>query len=236
MTHFAIVEDNPKFLRQIQAYLKRYQTEAGIEFQIDEYTDGDSFLNENYSRFDVVFLDIILPGKNGMKIAEEIRKTDSHLIIVFITNMVQYAIKGYAVNALDYILKPITYPSFCLTVGKVLSALKQRTDFKLTITTGDGIHRIPISSIFYLEVIKHNVIFYTSEGNFTVRSSLKELEETLSGKGFAKCNKCYLVNLRYVTSVTRTDVTVNGTPLQMSRRSYPEFIQCLTAYIGKEPS
>lgn len=236
MINFAVVEDNPKFLKQIFTYLDRYHKEYHTEFQIESYTDGESFLAENYSRFDVVFLDIILPGKNGMEIAQEIRKRDAHLVIVFITNMVQYAVKGYSVNALDYILKPITYPSFCLTIDKILSALRQRTDIKLTITVADGIHRIPVSAIFYLEVSGHNVIFHTSDGIFTVRSSLKELEETLSDRGFSKCNKCYLVNLRHVTAVTRTEVTVGDADLQMSRRSYPEFIKCLTEFIGKEIS
>lgn len=171
-----------------------------------------------------------------MEVAHQIRQSDAHVIIVFITNMVQYAVNGYSVNALDYILKPITYPSFSLTIRKVLSALQQQADFKLTLTTADGIRRISSSSIYYLEVVKHNVMFYTSVGNFIVRSSLKEFENALSDKGFSKCNKCYLVNLRYVTSVTRNDITVNGVSLQMSRRSYPVFIQELTAYIGKEIS
>lgn len=234
MIKLAIVEDNPKFLHQIQSYLERFQSESDNRFDMEAFSDGESFLATNYSRFDVVFLDIILPGKNGMEIAQTIRKTDNHQVLVFITNMVQYAVKGYSVNALDYILKPITYPSFSLTLQKVVSALQQLTDYKITITMPDGIRRLPASSIYYLEINKHNLTFCTTEGTFTIRGSLKKLEEALSGKGFAKCNKCYLVNLRHVTAVTKTDVTINGTPLQMSRRSYPIFIEALTSYIGKE--
>lgn len=234
MYNLAIVEDNIDFYKQLMQYFEQYQAEKSLKFNITYFENSSSFLKESMTKYDAIFLDIMLPDGNGMDIAKKIRETNADVILVFVTNMTQFAIKGYEVNALDYILKPITYSLFSLTLNKVIHHLKHKVEKTVTLQLKNGMVRIPISSIYYIEVMKHNVIFHTKQGQFTMRDSMKRMEETFKDSSFAKCNSCYLVNLKNVTAISKDSATVGGTVLTISRRSYHPFLQALTDYVGKE--
>lgn len=112
MVHIAIVEDNPKTRTTLQAYIERYQKESQNEFSIRVFEDGAEILKDYQPVFDVIFMDIQMKQVDGMTAAEKIREQDNTTLLVFITNMIQYAVRGYSVNATDYILKPINYFTF----------------------------------------------------------------------------------------------------------------------------
>ena len=109
MYRIAIVEDEKEFREQLQEYLKRYGVENNIVFQIDVFEDGSDILEHYQKNYDMVLLDIEMPKVNGMDAAERIREMDEEVVLMFITNMAQYAIRGYSVGALDFVMKPITY-------------------------------------------------------------------------------------------------------------------------------
>lgn len=105
MYHIAIVEDEKEFSLQLVEYLKQYEKENGVEIQVSVFGDGESILKDYSSDYDAVFLDIQIPGIDGMQTAEAIREQDEEVVLMFITNMAQYAISGYAVGALDFVMK-----------------------------------------------------------------------------------------------------------------------------------
>lgn len=112
MIRIAIVEDEEQYVQQLTEYLQEYQKSSNEEIDITVYRDGDEITSKYKSQFDIILMDIQMKFVNGMTAAEEIRSVDSSVVIIFITNMTQYAIQGYKVGAMDYILKPISYFAF----------------------------------------------------------------------------------------------------------------------------
>ena len=109
MIKIAIVEDEAMYAKQLEEFLHQYEAENHEAFDITIYSDGDQIVNKYKSQFDIILMDVEMKFMDGMSAAEEIRKMDSEVVIIFITNMAQYAIRGYAVDALDYVLKPVSY-------------------------------------------------------------------------------------------------------------------------------
>lgn len=116
MYHIAIVEDELEFSMQLQKYLRQYQQENGVEFKISVFRDGTEILKDYKPEYDAIFMDIEMPVINGMDAAEKIREMDEEVVIMFITNMAQYALFGYSVGALDFVMKPVNYYTFAMKV------------------------------------------------------------------------------------------------------------------------
>lgn len=120
MIRIAIVEDEETYINQFTEYLQNYQKTTNEEIDVTVYRDGDEITSKYKSQYDIILMDVQMKFIDGMTAAQEIQNVDSKVIIIFITNMSQYAIHGYKVGALDYILKPVSYFSFCKHIGKLL--------------------------------------------------------------------------------------------------------------------
>ncbi|MBO5968764.1 MAG: response regulator transcription factor, partial [Clostridia bacterium] len=105
----AIVEDEAVYQQQLREYLAKYQEEFGCTLQVSVYDSGINFVHNFSSQFDIILLDVAMPYIDGIETARRIREIDSEVVILFVTNQAQHAIRGYEVDALDYILKPISY-------------------------------------------------------------------------------------------------------------------------------
>ena len=170
---------------------------------------------------------------DGMSAAEEIRKVDSEVVIIFITNMAQYAIRGYAVDALDYVLKPVSYFAFSQRLNRAISRMKKRTDKTIMVNIKGGTVRINLANIFYIESQGHTLILHTILGDYETIGTMKEMEEKLDGMSFCRGNKGYLINLQHVDSVQDGCAVVRGEQLVLSRARKKEFMECLTEYWGE---
>ena len=233
MVRIAIAEDDDACAGQLQEYLKRYAGESGEEFQISVFPDGLELVESYRQNYDVLLLDIEMPHLDGMEAARRIRQIDPAVIIIFITNMAKYAIKGYEVGALDFVLKPVIYFAFAVKLSKVVSALRARRQVSLVIPDEGGLRKVPADEIYYIEVADHRLHIHASEGTFSMLGTLKNMEEQLSGQHFALCNKCYLVNLRHVTRLKGGTVTLgSGQELQVSRPRRKEFQMAIMNYYG----
>ena len=164
---------------------------------------------------------------------EEIRKRDSKVLIMFITNMIDYAIRGYEVDALDYILKPVSYFAFSQKLDRAVSRLDKRTGHEMSVNVSAGLKRITSDTIFYIESEGHNLVFHTEEGTFQARAKMKDYEEELLPHGFFRINKGYLVNLKYVDGVEDGCCVVGGARLLISRARKAEFMTAITKYISE---
>lgn len=123
MIRVAIVEDEPAEAERLQSLLARYSREKGVQFEVQTYTSALTFLAEYNRTVDIVFMDIELPDVNGMEISRRLRKQDAAVMIVFVTNMAQFAVQGYEVAAQDFIVKPAQYGEFALKLAKALVQL-----------------------------------------------------------------------------------------------------------------
>jgi len=232
LLHIALVEDEDTTRAQLQAFLAQYAAEHGQEFQISLFRDGSEILEDYRASYDIIFLDIEMPHINGMETAERIRTQDDEVVLVFITNLVQYAIRGYAVRALDYVLKPVNYGTFALKLEKAARMAGRRTSGQIILRLSDGIQRLNTRDIYYVEVQRGILHYVTALGEFSVRGTLQSVEEELQRHHFARCNYWYLVNLSHVTKVLKDTVEVAGIKLQISRRNKNTFMTALTEYVG----
>ncbi|MGN0813762.1 MAG: LytR/AlgR family response regulator transcription factor [Candidatus Coproplasma sp.] len=232
MYHIAIVEDDENDRALICSFLARYGKENGQTFKISEFANAVIFLTNYNPVYDVVFIDIQMPHMNGMDAAAKLRGLDESVPLVFITNMSNYAVKGYSVNAVDFVVKPVSYYNFSAMLGKVLRIADTRSD-ELILKTADGVKRIFVREVAYVEVIDHKVIFHTDKEDFEIWGTLKAQEEKLLSCGFARCNNYCLINLKYVDDISGNNLTVKGTEIGFSRSKKKEFMKSLVEYYGK---
>ena len=120
MIRVALLDDNQEDRKILMEYLRRFRIEENIQIEIASYDSGLEFLESYGGGYDVIFLDIEMPGLDGLEVSKEIRQMDEMAGIIFITNMAQYAICGYEVNAIDFMLKPVKYPNFSEKFKKAL--------------------------------------------------------------------------------------------------------------------
>ena len=126
----AVVDDERVMTDQIASYLSRFSQENGIQLDAQLYEDPVAFLESYEQDMDLVLLDVEMPRMDGITLAKEIRKIDTHVMLMFITNMAQYALNGYEVEAVDYVIKPIGYQDFAMKMKKVLRYLGRHREKK----------------------------------------------------------------------------------------------------------
>lgn len=232
MYHIAIVEDEKEYAEQLQTFLKQYEGEHNVKFKVTVFEDGAEILKDYQPIYDLILLDIEMPKVNGMDAADQIRKKDQEVVMMFITNIASYAIRGYEVGALDYVMKPITYYGFAMRLGRALKRVQQNEQKTVLLPLSDGVKKLQIQQIYYVEVQNRILHFYTDEGEYTIRGTMQKVEESLRGHSFAKCNHWYMVNLRHVTEVRKNIAVVAGHELEISRRNRTPFMKALAEYVG----
>lgn len=232
MIKVGIVDDEQKERDTLREFFHRLQKENHEEIVVQEYSDGESLMEQYDFSCDLICLDIELGGKSGIDTAKEIRKIDENVILIFITNMAQLAIRGYEVQALDFIVNPISYYPFSIKMRSVINLVNSRKNMNIVLTIPGGIQKISTDQLYYTEVNGHYLYYHTSNGIFKQKASMKELEDKLEGLSFKRCNNCYLINLKYVDSVNKDDVQIAGEWLKISRSRKREFLQALANYMG----
>ena len=234
----AIVEDQESNSALLQEYLERYGRENGEPIRCAVYHNGMEFTANYRPIWDLILMDIEMPRMNGMETAHFIRQTDTNVLIIFITQMAQYAIEGSSVQALDYVLKPVQYFAFAAKMQQVSKILAARSDAPLLITSREGMVKLPLSAIYYVEVRNHTLCFHTKQNTIesTAAQTMSGLSQELAGKDFARCHPGYLVNLRHVMGYDRSCVKLPGCTLPMSRTYYKGFVQALISYCAEEGS
>ena len=220
MYRIAVVEDEQQYRDEVCQYIEQYATEHQLKFDVTTYTDGQEIVDDVQKHYDIIFFDIEMTQLNGMDAAKVIRERDVNVVMVFITNMAQYAIEGYEVGALDFVLKPIDYYGFSFRLARALGRVqKKQGNLEFAINTPGGIKKLNSNDIYYIEIENRFLVYHTAEGDFSQRGTLQSAEEMFQNYHFVKCNHWYLVNLKYVTEIEENIVHVAGSRLEISRRN-----------------
>ena len=229
----AIVDDSPADREQLENCLGRYFADAGEAYELDSYADAPSFLAAFSHQYDFIILDIDMPGLGGIEAAKALRQTNPYVTLMFVTNMPQYAIDAYAVEAMDYMLKPVSYSDFALKMQKAKRYIARNANAPLLFTTPEGARQCMTSDLLYVESDKHYLAYHVKDGSsFRVRDKLSLAEQKLSPYHFARSDESYLVNLAYVTAIEGNTVFLNGLSLPISRRRRSAFLTAFTRFVG----
>lgn len=232
MIRIAVAEDDLSWAKQLQTYVDQYARESGKRFEVSLFADGEDLMEQYHGQFDLIFLDVQMRFLDGMATAQLIRRTDPEVILIFITNMAQYAIRGYEVDALDYMLKPVSYATFVQRLSRALSRMRRREHTYITVPIKGGAMKLAVEDIIFVESQGHRLIYHTASDEYTSAGTIKDAEEKLEGHNFFRSNKGYLVNLAHVNGIQDNCALVGEHKLLISRSRKAPFLEALTAYLG----
>ena len=228
----AICDDEQNFLDDFRRITdKLYRS---LDMLVDSFSSGSALLKQfRLKAYDLVFLDIEMPEMDGITLAEELRTLSEEVSIVFLTSHIEYAIKGYEVNALRYLTKPTEEQKIRDVIDRVLHKLE--TEKQLWIKTDEGDMRLRLTDILFIESQNQNVVINTSTDSYSVRGNMNDYEKRLTPEGFFRVHRGYLVSLARVTRISGKEVVMeDGTALPVSRSKESKLRDALFSFVSRE--
>jgi len=219
----AICEDDKAAALRLTEAIDDWAEARKVDADIRCFDNAEAFIVAwPDAAFDLVFLDIQMKSMTGIELAEYIRKTDQNILLVFLTGFKQYVLKGYDVNALHYLIKPLSVAKLLPILDKALFILQSTRIGSLTVSSESGLYKLLFNDIFYISMLAHNAEVCTHDKKYVVRKTAKELMKLLP-KHFVRCHRSYIVNLFKVDCIYKESLVLrNGTNLPVSRNCLKE--------------
>lgn len=233
MYRVLIAEDTPADAEILRTYVERYAVEHDIELEV-AWTKTAFDLVEDATHADLLFLDIEMPGITGMEGAALLRTVNQAIPIVFVTNLAQLAIRGYEVEALDFMVKPVSYEAFSLRMAKALRTLAANRDRTISLPVGGSTEVVFVDDIYYVEAYGHDVVFHLARGReLRMRNTLSAVESQLPANQFVRISRSVIVNIAQVSRYHGPELMLfDGTELTFGRRMRKAALEKITDYLG----
>ncbi len=233
MTSMLIVEDEEPAADALLALLRRYEESRGMTFDVDVVGAAFELLDASRT-YDICLLDIQLPGINGLEAAELLRSQHRVTSIIFVTDLAQYAVRGYEVDALGFLVKPATFAGLSMNLDRAMREVAQGTNRTLTVPTEDGFRSVPLSEVTHIEVRNHDLVYHTVDGEaMRARGSLTQVERELEEAPMVRVSRYCLANMALITGIAGDEVTLaGGSALHITRGHKKEIELALARYLG----
>ncbi len=228
----AVCDDDPILRRQAGEYIANYP--GSLDIRLDEFSSGKQLLKKfKNTKYDLIFLDIEMPGMDGMAVAKELRRLDEKVFLVFLTSHQEMAVAGYEVAALRFLVKPINRKSIHDCIRLVQSKLKEQ--ILLIHSKEQEEILVPVASILFIEAQNQEVEIVTEQGKLTERQKLNFYETVLKTAEFYRCHRSYLINLLQVKGLQKKTVIMkNQVSIPVSRNKEKALRQELLRAIQKK--
>lgn len=237
----AVCDDEERELTHLSELITKYQEHRGAfvhgrKLTTTVFDNPVELLNEieKGTRFDVLFLDVVMPGENGIHVAKEIRKYDSNMKIIFLTSSAEFAVQSYTVGAYFYQMKPIGEESFFALMDAVLEDCEREQSVSLIIRSKSGITRIDLNKLEYCEVIGRTLLFHMENGGVleSIGSLDKLYGELTQYKNFLRPHRSFLVNMEYIHNISGRTITMNcQTEIPIPHGKYSEIKNLYLEYV-----
>jgi two-component system, LytTR family, response regulator len=204
------IDDEPKALEVIERYCQKISL-VSLKASFREPLKAIEFLS--HSTVDLIFLDINMPDISGMQLLQTLSPRP---LIIFTTAYSQYAVESYALNALDYLLKPVTFERFLMAINKAAAALSSKTttgmdeDAAVFIKSGPQTYRVKVSEILYLEKDGNYITVHLKDGNILIRENMGDIFDLIPAADFIRVHKSYVVGIRHISMIEVHQLIVNG--------------------------
>lgn len=223
MLRFVICDDEQVQIEYLSDLLGKWAAERGALVDILSYASAESFLfaYEDIQPVDLLLLDIQMGKMDGMALARHLRSGNDNVPIVFITGYQDFMADGYDVSALHYLLKPVDAARLFAVLDKAVSNIGKEEE-GLLVKTGEAVHKVAFKDIVYVEAFAHYVKIKTTAQDYETRANIGDIAAQI-GEGFIRCHRSYIVGLRHVSHITKTDVVLDdGESIPLSRRLYKD--------------
>lgn len=210
MIKIAFCDDDMEVLHQMNELLDRYRVERNEDITYAAFQSPFELLTEIEKgiRPDILFLDVVMPGQNGMDVAKEIRQYDTNMKIIFLTSSPEFAVESYSVGAYFYQLKPIWEESFFRLMDAVLAECENKKKNRLILRSKDGITRIDLQQLEYCEVLGRKLLFHLENGAVLESAgSLDDLAvQLMQYSNFFRPHRSFLVNMEYIQNISSRSI------------------------------
>ena len=231
--NIAICEDEAVQAELLNIQIKNWANENNINISIDNFENAESFLFKwsDYDKYDIILLDIKLGKMSGIELSNRIREKSKTVDIVFTTGFFKYALYGYKVGALQYLMKPINKSDLHFCLDKSLERINNEID-KIVIETTKKNIKLDYNEIYYCIMFSPYLDIHTKSDKISLRKKISEIEEVLPSKYFVRCHRSYIVNVKHIKSITKNNVLLeNGVSVPISRGKYKAINDAFIDYI-----
>jgi DNA-binding LytR/AlgR family response regulator len=221
------------FVTDLKTLIERYSSEHNLTIRTSTYMDGAELLASYPADVDLIFLDINMTTMNGLKTAEAIRKTDSHVSIIFLTSMANYALEGYKYNATNFVIKPIKYVRLKDELDRWQRNYRTEDTASVLITNDSGKYKVYLKDLRYIETFGRNLLVHTDRDNIVAYRKMKAFEDELNADSFIRCHSGFIVNLLHVKRVEKLEIELtNGERIPISQPKRKAVMSKLAEYWG----
>lgn len=232
MYRILIIEDDKAAAHALRSFISRYLDEHGIDAHVEWMRTAFEFI-EFKQHWDLVFMDIGLPGVDGMEAAHLLRERDAETLLIFVTDLAQFAMKGYEVDALDFVVKPVNYQSLSMRLDRAMRILAGKQVNNIYLSTRFGARVFPITDLIFAEVRGHNLEYHLPDETITVRGTMSKLEEEMDSARFIRISNSCLINADRIHSINGSTVRMStGDELAISRTKKKSALEALASYYG----